>query len=243
MDRLKHLIGNACYCVAFTGAGISTLAGIRDFRGKNGIYKSNDFDADKIFSLSYFIKDPAYFYTHARNFIYDLESKEPGIVHTELARLEKIGKIKSIITQNIDMLHQKAGSKNVIEIHGSPAMHHCLECYRPYSYADIVRKLTHDEIPYCENCGGLIKPDIIFFEENLDETAINRAIAEASKADLLLVLGSSLVVQPAASLPSYTRQNGGKIIIVNDAVTPLDYMAEIRYSDLEMVFNSLLEIN
>ncbi len=242
MERLKDQIKNARYCVAFTGAGISTLAGIRDFRGKNGIYKSSDIDADKIFSLSYFKKDPAYFYTHARDFIYDLDAKEPGLVHTELARLEQMGWIKAVITQNIDMLHQKAGSKNVIEIHGSPSCHHCLQCGKTYTYAEVAGMLDKVTVPHCDVCNGLIKPDIIFFEEMLDETAVDRATAEAAKADLLLILGSSLVVQPAASLPLYTRQNGGAIIIVNDSKTPLDYLAEARYGDLELVFNATAEL-
>lgn len=241
MERLQQLINNAAYGVAFTGAGISTLAGIRDFRGKNGIYRSDDMDADKIFSYSYFRRHPEYFYTHARNFIYNLDAKTPALVHTELARLEKIGKIKAVITQNIDMLHQKAGSKNVIEVHGSPSCHHCLQCGRQYTFTEVIAMLNTVTVPYC-SCGGLIKPDIVFFEEQLDENAIRRAVAEASKADLLLVLGSTLVVQPAASLPLYTHRNGGKIVIVNDAPTPLDYLAEARYPDLELVFNATANI-
>ena len=241
MERLKKMLGDARYCVAFTGAGISTLAGIRDFRGKNGIYRQADIDADRLFSLPDFMKDPTYYYSHSANFIYDVNAKIPGPVHTGLARLEKLGIIKTIITQNIDMLHQRAGSTNVIEVHGSPARHHCLTCGKEYSFEQIAALVKQGIVPYCEKCRGIIKPDIIFFGENLKADAIDYAIEEASRADLIFVLGSTLVVQPAASLPLYTRQNGGKLIIVNDGETPLDFMAAARYTDLAQVFGELAD--
>jgi len=236
MDKLLKLLKESSYTVAFTGAGVSTLAGISDFRGKNGIYRRTDIDADKIFSLDYFVRDPGYYYTHAKEFIYNLDSREPGIVHRELARLEKMSALQSVITQNIDLLHPKAGSKNVIEVHGSPSEHYCMHCGRIYSYQQIAEKVWKDEVPYCEKCGSVIKPRIIFFGENLDEKALNKAFDEASKADLLLVMGSTLVVQPAASIPLSTLENGGKLVIINDMPTPLDCRATLRYSDLSEVF-------
>ncbi len=239
MERLKQLIDQSEYCVAFTGAGISTLSGISDFRGKDGFYKRNDIDPNKIFELNYFMSTPEYYYTKSKNFIYDVDQKEPNIVHKVLAKLEQEGKVKTVITQNIDMLHQKAGTKNIIEIHGTPALHHCLKCGEEYTYDEIVEIIAKEPVPYCRKCGGLVKPDIIFFGEMLDETAINRAVEESSKADLMLILGSSLVVQPAASLPLYTKRNGGKFVIVNNEPTPLDYMAEKRYDDLREVFEEL----
>lgn len=236
MDKLLKLLKESSYTVAFTGAGVSTLAGISDFRGKNGIYRRTDIDAEKIFSLDYFIRDPAYYYTHAKDFIYNLDIREPGIVHRELARLEKMSALQSVITQNIDLLHQKAGSENVIEVHGSPSEHYCMHCGKIYSYRQIAETVWKDEVPYCEKCGSVIKPRIIFFGENLDESALNRAFAEASKADLLLVMGSTLIVQPAASIPLSTFKNGGKLVIINDMPTPLDYRATLKYSDLSEVF-------
>jgi len=241
MERLKKLIQDSEYCVAFTGAGVSTLSGIRDFRGPDGIYRQADIDADRLFSLPDFMRDPTYYYKHSADFIYNINAKHPGLVHTELARLEKLGIIKAVITQNIDMLHQRAGSTNVIEVHGSPARHHCLTCGMEYGFSDIAGLVHKGAVPFCTHCGGIIKPDIIFFGENLLASAIDRAIEEASSADLILILGSTLVVQPAASLPLYTRQNGGKIVIVNNGETPLDFMAAARYSDLEEVFQELSE--
>jgi NAD-dependent deacetylase len=239
MDKLVRLLRESSYAVAFTGAGVSTLAGISDFRGKNGIYRRTDIDAEKIFSLDYFMHNPDYYYTHTKDFIYNLEDREPGIVHRELARLEKKSVVKSIITQNIDLLHQKAGSINVIEIHGSPSEHYCIRCGMIYSYRQIAGKVRKGEVPYCEKCGSAIKPKIIFFGETLDEDVLNMAFNEASKADLMLVMGSTLVVQPAASIPAATLAKGGKLVIINDMPTPLDYRAELRYPDLNTVFEYL----
>lgn len=241
MDRLKELLREAEYCVAFTGAGVSTLSGISDFRGKNGIYKRQDIDAAKLFDLGYFLRDPGYYYCHSRDFIYDLDAKQPGPVHTGLARLEKLGVIKAVITQNIDMLHQRAGSQTVIEVHGSPAWHHCLGCRREFSFAAIAEMVREETVPRCDRCGGIVKPDITFFGENLNETSLRQATDEAARADLILVLGSSLVVQPAASLPLYTRRNGGKIVIVNDGDTDMDDLAAVRYTDLATVFAALAD--
>lgn len=239
MDSLRKLIADSKHCAAFTGAGVSTLSGISDFRGKNGIYKRKDINADKLFDLDYFLEDPSYYYSHSADFIYDVDSKRPGIVHTRLAELEKAGKLKTVITQNIDMLHQRAGSNDVIELHGSPWHHHCLSCRREYSFAYIAEIVKAGKIPSC-SCGGIIKPDIVFFGELLNETAIDRAVETASNADLLLVLGSSLLVNPAASIPLYTIRNGGRIIIVNDGETHLDDYATLRFKDLEEVFSAPL---
>jgi len=243
MELITRFLKESRYCVALTGAGISTLSGIRDFRGKDGIYNSGlneDYDPDLIFDLDYFRQDPSLYYKASRDFIYNLHTKQPSIVHLELARLESMGIIKAVITQNIDMLHSKAGSKNVIELHGSPMVHRCMSCDKVFSYDHICDIVQSGEIPKCDRCQGVIKPDIIFFGEMLDAEKLNRAVQEASKADLILVLGSSLVVQPAASLPLYTREHGS-LVIVNDMPTPLDEIAEARYNDLERVFTVLRE--
>jgi NAD-dependent deacetylase len=237
VESLADLIRAARYCVVFTGAGVSTLSGIRDFRGKNGLYETEE--AEKIFDLHYFLRDPSFYYRHAKNFIYDLEEKKPNIVHAEIARLEAAGLVKAVITQNIDLLHQKAGTKNVIEVHGSPRLHHCLECGAVHSFQEIAAVVRRDELPLCRDCGGNVKPDITFFGENLPARAVEAAVRESSRADLMVVLGSTLLVQPAASFPLYSLQNGGTLVIVNNMPTPLDDHALLRYQDLKETFVSI----
>lgn len=234
MKQLLNLVNNSEYFVALTGAGISTLSGIKDFRGKDGINKT--MPGEKIFDLETFYQDPGFYYKHSRDFIYALEGKKPNIIHETLARWEKEDKLKAIITQNIDLLHQKAGSKKVIEIHGSPAVHHCIKCYKSYSFDEVCHELKHSKIPHCEACGAALKPDITFYGEGLPERAINQAVQECERCDLMLILGSSLVVYPAASLPEIALQNGAKIVIVNAQKTHLDRYASLRYDDLEKVF-------
>jgi NAD-dependent deacetylase len=216
--------------VAFTGAGISTFSGLRDFRGKNGLYK--EFDADKIFDLDYFFTDPAYYYTQTREFIYGLDKVQPSQVHLSLAQLEKAGLLKNIITQNVDMLQQRAGSQKVIEIHGTPALHTCLACGKTYDFYEIVDQLNGRTVPKC-TCAGVIKPNITFFGEQLPPKALMAADAAVAQADLMLVLGTSLAVWPAAGYPQKVLDNGGKLIIVNDQPTPLDTAAILHIDTLE----------
>ena len=240
MKRLIQLIETSRYVVVFTGAGVSTFSGVRDFRGKNGLYKDQRVDTNKLFDLRWFHKDPSIYYTMSRDFIYDLDEKAPSIVHKTLAAMERRGLIRAVVTQNIDLLHQKAGAKAVIEIHGSPSRHHCLECGREYTFEETKEKMATAVVPRCE-CKGVLKPDITFFGEMLPEKAIEQAVAACARADLTLVLGSTLVVQPAASLPLYTLRSGGSIVIVNDMETPLDNAAVLRYPDLEAVATALFE--
>ena len=234
MERLVKKLINSDYCVVFTGAGVSTLSGIRDFRGKNGIYREED--ASKIFDIGYFRNNPNYYYQKSRDLIYNLDEKEPSIVHTELARLEKKGIVKTVITQNIDLLHQKGGSENIIEVHGSPSVHKCVSCGTEMEYEKVCRIVRTGTYPVCPECGDDIKPDVVFFGEMLPEAALEKAVEESLKADLMLVLGSTLLVQPAASFPLYTLRSGGEIIIVNNMETPLDSYAALRYRELEDVF-------
>ena len=235
---LFSFIKEAEYPVAFTGAGISTLSGIRDFRGRNGLY--NDIDAEKIFDINYFETDPSFYYNKTRSFIYNLDEKEPSVVHIVLGELEKLGYLKALITQNIDLLHQKGGSKNVIEIHGSPRTHYCLRCAGvDVSYADAAEAVRRGEMPLCPKCGRVLKPAITFFGESLPVNALRQAVTEAQQADLMLVLGTSLTVYPAASMPEYTLRNGGRIIIINNLPTPLDSRACLRFDDLSSVFEEL----
>jgi NAD-dependent deacetylase len=235
---LYQRIRNAKHLVALTGAGVSTLSGIRDVRGKNGLY--NDMDAEKIFDIEYFTQDPSFYYTHARSFIYNISEKEASVVHLTLGELEKRGLLKALITQNIDLLHQKGGNANVIEIHGSPRIHYCLRCAGVrVGFEEAAALVRAGELPTCPHCGRVLKPAITFFGESLPAEALRQATDEAQQADLMLVLGTSLTVYPAASLPDYTLRNGGGIIIVNNMPTPFDRQAAMRFDDLGEVFKEL----
>jgi NAD-dependent deacetylase len=240
IQELFEQIASARHCVALTGAGVSTLSGIRDFRGKNGLY--NDMDAEKIFDIGYFEQDPTFYYRAAASFIYNIDEKEASVVHIVLAKLEEKGMLKALITQNIDLLHQKGGSKRVIEIHGSPKVHYCLRCpdlRMPFEEAAaLVRK---GEFPKCPKCGRILKPAITFFGESLPAGALREAVEEAQEADLMLVLGTSLTVFPAAGLPRYTLRRGGRIVIVNNMPTPLDNQALLKFDDLGEIFQGLKE--
>ncbi|MDP2790372.1 MAG: Sir2 family NAD-dependent protein deacetylase [Rectinemataceae bacterium] len=226
-------------CVAFTGAGVSTLSGIRDFRGKNGLYKT--VDAEKIFELSLFLKDPGIYYSMTKDFIYNLDEKNPSVVHRVLARLEFEGLLSSIITQNIDLLHQKAGSLRVIEVHGSPSIHRCLVCDATMGFSEAAAIVKVGSLPRCPSCGSVLKPDITFYGENLSASILSDARDEARQADLFLVLGSSLLVYPVAMLPEIALDRGAKLVIVNDMATHLDRRASLKLEDLGLVFNFLEE--
>ncbi|MCF0238184.1 MAG: NAD-dependent protein deacylase [Sphaerochaetaceae bacterium] len=225
----------------FTGAGVSTLSGIPDFRGKHGVYNDpwQGLDVEKIISISFFKDNPDIFYKWAKDVWYKLENYEPNIVHKTIAKMEKIGLINGVYTQNIDMLHQKAGSKNVYEVHGSPETHHCFHCQKAFSYEEIASQVVADIMPLCPICKGPIKPDIIFYEENLNEEILNRAFRDFSNSDLTIVLGSSLTVQPAASFPLIAKRNGADLVIVNGQQTSMDFMATLCFKDLRQTFEAL----
>lgn len=234
---LAALIAGGGTVAAFTGAGVSTLSGIPDFRGPEGLYRR--LDADRIFDIAGFRADPGYFYTQAREFIYGMGDKEPSLVHRVLAGLERQGRLGGVITQNIDMLHQRAGSRTVVELHGSPSWHACPDCPGRAAFAAVASLVRAGGIPRCDRCGAVLKPGITFFGELLPSGALERAAQLAGSADLLLVLGSSLVVQPAASLPWLTLRAGGRLAVVNRDPTPLDGYAAWRGHDLGAVFARL----
>lgn len=224
----KEFIGflkDSKHAIVLTGAGVSTDSGIPDFRGQNGLYSK--YNADKVFDINYFLKDPTYFYNFAKEEILKMAIAEPSITHYMLAKLEKEGLIKAIITQNIDLLHQKAGSRNVIELHGNISKAHCIKCNKEYDFIEILK--SPQNIFKCITCGGLIKPDIVFFGESLPENELKKAFYLANSCDLIIVMGSSLVVQPAASLPVYAVNNGAKFLIINKGTTALDNISTRKY--------------
>ena len=238
MKKIIDAIKSAKCVAAMTGAGVSTLCGIPDFRGPKGLYKNPD--AERIFDIDWFDRDPSVYYRGCSELVYGLGAFEPGPVHKALKAMEDAGRLDGIITQNIDMLHQKAGSSRVYEVHGSPIMHHCRRCGDAKSFGEIMKmidanggteRLGDPYVPRC-GCGGTYKPDITFFGEALPEEAFRASVDLALRADVMLVLGTSLTVFPAAGLPRYTLQNGGKVFIVNAQPTPLDEYAAGTYPDL-----------
>ena len=192
-----------------TGAGISTSAGIPDFRGPQGLYVSKKYNAETIFDIVHFYRDPKPFYEFAHDFLGLEESVAPTAAHRFLSALESDGKLSGIITQNIDALHQKAGSKNVYEMHGSFWHSSCIECGAPYSFSELKARMKISFVPIC-TCGSVIKPDIVFFGENVK--FYDQAVQLAEQSDLFFVIGTSCVVYPAAHIPSFSK---GKIIIIN----------------------------
>lgn len=239
MTELIEALKSAKKVGVLTGAGVSTLCGIPDFRGPQGLYRQPD--AERIFDIDWFDRDPSVYYRGCRELVYGLGDFQPGPVHTALVRLERAGRLAGIATQNIDMLHQKAGSSRVYEIHGSGLHHHCRLCGDEKSFAEICTMLETCEVPRC-SCGGVYKPDITFFGEALPEVAFTRSQELAIQAQVLLVLGTSLTVFPAAGLPRLTLQAGGKVFIVNGQPTALDDYAAARYDDLKSFADAVLAL-
>jgi len=241
MKKLEEMISGARRLCAFTGAGVSTLSGIPDFRGAHGVYTDpwHGMDVEDIISVDFFFKRPDIFYQWAKDVWYKADRYQPTIVHTTLAKMEEKGYLTSLFTQNIDMLHERAGSKNVYDVHGSIAHHHCTNCGQSYGYREIADKVLAGKVPYCDRCHAVVKPDIVFYGESLDRFVMEKAYEDFTHTDLCLVLGSSLTVQPAASFPYYASKGGAPLVIVNAQPTPQDDAADLRFSDLQQVFASL----
>ena len=227
ISQLNEIISNSDNIVFFGGAGVSTESGIPDFRSERGIFKSLEKYGDtpeNLVSHSYFIDHPVEFFRYYReNLIF--QDVKPNMAHIVLAKLEDKGKLKAVITQNIDGLHQKAGSKNVLELHGSIHRNYCQKCGKSYSLDYI---LDGDDIPRCV-CGGIIKPDVVLYEEPLDDMTLSLAIQYISEADTLIIGGTSLVVYPAAGLINYF--NGDDIVLINKSETPYDETASLVIND------------
>lgn len=236
IDELQKMIDDAYHIVFFGGAGVSTASGIKDFRGKNGLYREKDYPTDLppeyMLSIDLFKSNPKMFFDFYKDKINCLDAK-PNVIHKYLAKLEKEKKLEAIITQNIDGLHQKAGSKNVLEIHGTVYKNHCIDCGKSYS-AEYV--FNSEGIPKC-SCGGIIKPDVVLYGEQLPASFVV-AMDYINKSDLLIVAGTSLTVEPAASL---VRMFDGKhLVIINGSLTVYEGKADLVIHDrLEDVFSKL----
>lgn len=218
---LQSMIDESSRIVFFGGAGVSTESGIPDFRSADGLYNQKyRYPPEQIISHSFFLRDPEEFYRFYRDRMIYQEAK-PNAAHLKLAELERAGKLSAVITQNIDGLHTAAGSKNVIELHGSVHRNHCMKCGKSYGLDFI---MSTQGVPKCE-CGGIVKPDVVLYEEPLDENCINRAINAISEADMLIIGGTSLAVQPAAGLIRFF--NGRRLVVINKTPTSADDEADI----------------
>lgn len=234
VNLLKEWIANSNNIVFFGGAGVSTESGIPDFRSTDGIYHQKyPYPPETMLSHSFFMSHTKEFYDFYRDkMIY--RNAKPNITHKKLAELEKEGKLKGVITQNIDGLHQLAGSKKVLELHGSVLRNYCMKCGKPYGLVDI---LESQDVPTCE-CSGIIKPDVVLYEEPLNEAVLDEAIRLIRKADVLIVGGTSLSVYPAAGLLYYYE--GNKLVLINKSVTTYDGRANLLINTgLGEVFSSL----
>ena len=233
-DILKKWINESNYIVFFGGAGVSTESNIPDFRSTDGLYHQEyDYPPETILSHSFYMRKPEEFYRFYRNKMLFPNAK-PNRAHLALAKLEQEGKLKAVITQNIDGLHQAAGSKEVLELHGSVLRNHCTRCGRFYGLEDILKMKG---VPKC-GCGGVIKPDVVLYEEGLDSYTINKSVDYISKADILIIGGTSLAVYPAAGLIDYYR--GNKLVLVNKSPTPADRRADlVIHAPIGEVFSQL----
>lgn len=227
IQKAAELLRDASDIVILTGAGASTESGIPDFRSSNGVFKKSkqyDYPAEVLLSHSFFIKHTDVFYDYYfNNLVY--EDAKPNDCHKALAEMERLCNVKAVVTQNIDGLHQEAGSKNVIELHGTTKRYFCIKCRKQFELKDLDRT----GVPRCDHCGGIIKPDVVLYEEPLNEKDLTRAVMETVYADILLVIGTSLVVYPAAGLLDYYR--GNKLIIINIGATPYDDKASVLIHD------------
>lgn len=228
INKLKEIIKNSNNIVFFGGAGVSTESGIPDFRSANGLFNEKlniTFTPEQLVSHSFFQRYPGEFFNFYKTKLIYPDAK-PNDAHIALAKLEEMGKLKAIVTQNIDGLHQMAGSKNVFELHGSVLRNYCVDCHTFYDEKFI---LESKGVPKCTKCGGIVKPDVVLYEEPLDDNVIRGAIDAISKADTLIIGGTSLVVYPAAGLINYFR--GKNLVLINKSSTQADSKADLVIND------------
>ena len=225
LEQLQNLIDNSKRIVFFGGAGVSTESGIPDFRSVDGLYNQKyDYPPEQILSHAFFMHNTEEFYRFYRDKMLCLD-KKPNKAHLKLTELERAGKLTAVVTQNIDGLHQAAGSKKVYELHGSVLRNYCMKCGKFHS-AEYIK--NSKGIPKCE-CGGVIKPDVVLYEEGLDEECVDGALSAIANADVMIVAGTSLTVYPAAGMLRYFK--GSKLILINLAETPFDDKADLVIRD------------
>lgn len=226
IEKLQKIIDESNKIVFFGGAGVSTESGIPDFRSVDGLYNQQwDYPPEEIISGSFFYKNTKEFYRFYRAKLLP-QGIKPNAAHYKLAELEAAGKLTAVVTQNIDGLHQLAGSKKVFELHGSTLRNYCLDCHAFYDEKIICEsENAPDKLPHCPKCGGLIKPDVVLYEEGLDQDVINGAVQAIAQADTLIIGGTSLTVYPAAGLVNYFR--GKNLVLLNKSQTPQDTMANL----------------
>ena len=225
IEELAYIIQSSQNIVFFGGAGVSTESGIPDFRSSNGIYNielNQHFTAEQLVSHTMFERYPEQFFDFYKKYLIYPDAR-PNVAHDYLVHLEKTGKLKAIVTQNIDSLHETAGSKNVLKIHGSVDRNYCTNCHRFYDLEDFLR--LSGTIPYCETCGYIVKPDVTLYEESLNMDVFSQAIQAISRADLLIIGGTSLVVYPAANLVHYFQ--GRQLVLINKSNTVQDNQADL----------------
>lgn len=233
--RLQQIISESSSIVFFGGAGVSTESGIPDFRSVDGLYHQQwDYPPETILSHTFFMRKPEEFYRFYKAKML-CDTAKPNAAHLKLAELEKAGKLKAVITQNIDNLHQMAGSKKVLELHGSVYRNSCMKCCTSYDFAYMK---AAEGVPKCEKCGGIIKPDVVLYEESLDNGTITRAVQAIAEAEVLIIGGTSLAVYPAASLIDYF--SGKHLVVINRDATPRDRMADLVINEpIGQVFSQI----
>lgn len=226
IENFQKIYDNSDSIVFFGGAGVSTESGIPDFRSQDGLYSQQwKYPPETIISRSFFDANPVEFYRFYREKLI-IKNIEPNTAHSQLAKMEEKGKLKAVVTQNIDGLHQKAGSRNVFELHGSTLRNFCMDCGAEYGIDFIAEsENSPDKLPRCAKCGGLVKPDVVLYEESLDQNVINGAVNAIKNADTLIIGGTSLVVYPAAGLIDYFR--GKNIVLINKSATAGDARANL----------------
>jgi NAD-dependent deacetylase len=230
VNGLKQLFTNSKNIVAFTGAGLSSESGIPTYRGVGGIW--NKYDPMKYANIDYFMNDPSYYWSFFRDVRYPIiKNAKPNLAHNALVDFEKQNKLCTVITQNIDGLHQIAGQSKVIELHGNTREIYCMDCSKIISMDEAFKLLNHNFSPRCQYCNGILRPNTVFFGEPLSQQKIEEAVHVAKNCNLFLAIGSSLVVSPASNLPQIAKDAKASLVIVNIDSTHLDYLADIVIHD------------
>lgn len=226
LDKLKKIIDESDNIVFFGGAGVSTESGIPDFRSVDGLYNQKyDYPPEEILSHHFFVNNCSEFYRYYKDKMLELDVK-PNTAHKVLAKLEEMGKLKAVVTQNIDGLHQAAGSKIVYELHGSVHRNYCTKCHK---FFDAHYIKNSNDIPLCDKCGAVVKPDVVLYEEGLEDNTIMGAVNAIRNADVLIVAGTSLTVYPAAGMIRY--YTGDKLVLINRDKTPMDNLATLIFHE------------